>query len=236
MKFYLSLLVMSFLWAYQHRQEEKETACAKKSDLFYEGLNGKVKKITQKKAHSDKIVWNIEDADWYSTNTLYYDEKGFLMKSVYRSFEKDKLNVEVVAHVTQATDRLTEWIDGNSNKGVVSTIWINDSTKRTLAYIVENGKTILNDERIFTFDKECMTSNMKMINYDASTGMVKDQQDENYRILPDSIKELRSKYKHAYIYHGLYTVIEWDEHNNPVKLILSDDNNSRSVYEYEYYQ
>lgn len=235
MKFYLSLVAICFLCACQ-QQDQKETVCAKKSDLFYEGFNGKVKKIARKYSYSDDVVWNIEDAVYYSIRTSHYDEDGFRTKDIYQTFRNGKLISETITKVSGISYRLSEYIDQDGNRGIDSVIWINDSTERTATYTATNGQLVLESEGINVYDNDCMPFTAKKTIYDVLTGRVKDKEDYDYSKLPDSIKQLRKEYKNAFLYHGYYTVIEWDDHNNPVKILLSNDNGLRRVYVYEYYQ
>jgi hypothetical protein len=230
------LILLSFLCVFcSCDNKQHATVCAEKSDLYYEGYKGKIKKITISETVDSTVVWDIVRGYVYNVNEMFYDENGFETKRVYRMYMDGKMYAEGIYTISGKNPKTISYVDQDGNRSVDTILW-QGNTHRNVGYDVVNGKTQMTYETKREYDNDCMLTRWVSESYDWSSGekKLKEKTGHDFSKDSDEDKAARKKYGYAKIFHTYYQVIEWDGHDNPVKF-LTKDPVLRSVVQYEYY-
>jgi hypothetical protein len=250
MRYLTSILLLSLLTACGSEPSDKtakdETplsplpnACMQQSDWFYEGYNGKPKKVVRLSTPDTTVGWDITKAGSYDVQTSYYTPDGYIERKVVAIYQDGKLQNKTTHTIQGINPRVETSVDKKGIKTVDSTIWEGDKTMYIKQYQLVKGKQrpIATTEN--TLDERCMVADTRYYSYEweGNNMVMNERYGYDYSQLPDSVQQGRMKYSNAYIYRGfLYNTTEWDAKDNPLKLTYENTKGiTHIVMQYEYY-
>jgi hypothetical protein len=250
MRYLYSILLLTLLTACDSEPSDKAAkdeapaspmpnACMQQSDWFYEGYNGKPKKVVRMSTPDTTVGWDIAKAASYDVQTSYYTPDGYIEKKTVAIYQNGQLLNETTHTIQGINPRVETSVDKKGITTIDSTTWDGDRLMHIRQYQQVNGKQRPIATTANTLDDRCMVANTRYYSYEWEGGnmVMKERYGYDYSQLPDSVQQGRLKYGNAYIYRGfLYNTAEWDGTENPTKLTYENGKGiTHIVMQYEYY-